>query len=460
MRKPNKKGFTIVELVIVIAVVAILAAVLIPTFVSVTKKANESNDVQAARNMNTFLAAAKVTDGVDSILDVYDIFEDSGYSVENYKPLYSGRHYYYDKQYNQIVYVNEADNTIIYPAEHKGEKRGDHDWFSLSMSVAKTKEPAAGNYTNASGTITATVTNTEEYAYVIQQYNEKGSTLNLTITGDLDLMGATCAIKETKGNITIKGGNAGKPVVIKNVTSNSQLDTGIVHNAEGVKANYYAGGIVTKITTGKSVMFENVVFENIHVKTPTVGGAGIIVGQMLATNDSNDSHAKLTFNNVTVKNSSVIGHRDVGALVGAMQNGCELLFNGNVTLENVKVKTTGGRSGLVVGKITGNGSSITFNNGADLINNNSDMSIYNDKNLEQKFAAGETVPTEWGNNISSTVKIKGQDQFIYSYKGLKDGAKEYSAYGYKAGALVIVQNSSNWTAITNLTELKKGVNVK
>ena len=451
MKKANKKGFTIVELVIVIAVVAILAAVLIPTFVSVTKKANESNDVQAARNMNTFLAAAKVTDGVDSILDVYDIFEDSGYSVENYKPLYSGRHYYYDKQYNQIVYVNEADNTIIYPAEHKGEKRGDHDWFSLSMSVAKTKEPAAGNYTNASGTITATVTNTEEYAYVIQQYNEKGSTLNLTIAGDLDLMGATCAIKETKGDITIKGESA-KPVVIKNVTSNSQLDTGIVHNAEGVKANYYAGGIVTKITTGKSVTFENVVFENIHVKTPTVGGAGIIVGQMLATNDS---HAKLTFNNVTVKNSSVIGHRDVGALVGAMQNGCELLFNGNVTLENVKVKTTGGKSGLVVGKLTGK-SSITFNS-ADLIINNSDMSIYNDKNLEQKFASGDTVPSEWGNNISSTVKIEGQDQFIYSYKGLKDGAKEYSAYGYKAGALVIVQNGNTWTAITSLDALKNGV---
>ena len=452
MRKTNKKGFTIVELVIVIAVVAILAAVLIPTFVSVTKKANESNDVQAARNMNTFLAAAKVTDGVDSILDVYDIFEDSGYSVENYKPLYSGRHYYYDKQYNQIVYVNEADNTIIYPAEHKGEKRGDHDWFSLSMSVAKTKEPAAGNYTNASGTITAKVANTEEYAYVIQQYNEKGSTLNLEITGDLDLMGATCAIKETKGDITIKGASAENPVVIKNVTSNSQLDTGIVHNAEGVKANYYAGGIVTKITTGKSVTFENVVFENIHVKTPTVGGAGIIVGQMLATNDS---HAKLTFNNVTVKNSSVIGHRDVGALVGAMQNGCELLFNGNVTLENVKVKTTGGRSGLVVGKLTGK-SSITFNS-ADLIINNSDMSIYNDKNLEQKFAAGETVPTEWGNNISSTVKIEGQDQFIYSYKGLKDGKREYSAYGYKAGALVIVQNGNTWTAITSLDALKNGV---
>ncbi|MFA6375753.1 MAG: prepilin-type N-terminal cleavage/methylation domain-containing protein [Bacilli bacterium] len=37
-----KKGFTIVELVIVIAVIAILAAILIPTFTNVVNKAKDS----------------------------------------------------------------------------------------------------------------------------------------------------------------------------------------------------------------------------------------------------------------------------------------------------------------------------------------------------------------------------------------------------------------------------------
>ena len=40
--KRNKKGFTIVELVIVIAVIAILSAILIPTFVNLTDKANDA----------------------------------------------------------------------------------------------------------------------------------------------------------------------------------------------------------------------------------------------------------------------------------------------------------------------------------------------------------------------------------------------------------------------------------
>ena len=42
----KRKGFTLVELVIVIAVIAILAGVLIGTFASVINKANESARMQ------------------------------------------------------------------------------------------------------------------------------------------------------------------------------------------------------------------------------------------------------------------------------------------------------------------------------------------------------------------------------------------------------------------------------
>ena len=52
MKKRNsKKGFTLVELVIVIAVIAILAGVLIPTFGNVIEKANASACQQEAANL-------------------------------------------------------------------------------------------------------------------------------------------------------------------------------------------------------------------------------------------------------------------------------------------------------------------------------------------------------------------------------------------------------------------------
>ena len=53
MKRNNKKGFTIVELVIVIAVIAILSAVLIPTFGGIVDKANASAAQQEAKNAHT-----------------------------------------------------------------------------------------------------------------------------------------------------------------------------------------------------------------------------------------------------------------------------------------------------------------------------------------------------------------------------------------------------------------------
>lgn len=57
MLKKMKKAFTITELVIVIAVIAILAAVLIPTFTTVVNKANESAAMQEAKSEWTSYSA-------------------------------------------------------------------------------------------------------------------------------------------------------------------------------------------------------------------------------------------------------------------------------------------------------------------------------------------------------------------------------------------------------------------
>lgn len=53
MKNTKKRGFTIVELVIVIAVIAILASVLIPTFSDIVTKAKKTAALQDARNAYT-----------------------------------------------------------------------------------------------------------------------------------------------------------------------------------------------------------------------------------------------------------------------------------------------------------------------------------------------------------------------------------------------------------------------
>ncbi len=52
-KKNNRKGFTIVELVIVIAVIAILATVLVPTFGNVIADAKNTALVQEIKNEHT-----------------------------------------------------------------------------------------------------------------------------------------------------------------------------------------------------------------------------------------------------------------------------------------------------------------------------------------------------------------------------------------------------------------------
>ena len=65
MKNTKKRGFTIVELVIVIAVIAILASVLVPTFTNVVTKAKESAAMQNARSAWTDYLADEAFNGKD-----------------------------------------------------------------------------------------------------------------------------------------------------------------------------------------------------------------------------------------------------------------------------------------------------------------------------------------------------------------------------------------------------------
>ena len=81
MKKNNKKGFTIVELVIVIAVIAILAAVLIPTFTGVTEKAQKSAALQNAENAwKEFLG--EYADKMDKVQDFDGAIKSGDYFFE------------------------------------------------------------------------------------------------------------------------------------------------------------------------------------------------------------------------------------------------------------------------------------------------------------------------------------------------------------------------------------------
>ena len=96
MKKTNKKGFTIVELVIVIAVIAILSAVLIPTFGTIINDANDSARDQQAKNAYTNFLIDHAADNIQELtIEIDD----------------NGTKYYYNVTGGQINLDNVGTGT-------------------------------------------------------------------------------------------------------------------------------------------------------------------------------------------------------------------------------------------------------------------------------------------------------------------------------------------------------------
>ena len=116
MKNSNKTGFTIIELVIVVAVVAILAAVLIPTFSGLIAKANLSADQQAIRNMNTAAAIGAAESKYENPSDVLDALYANGFNLGKMQTYSNGFHYAYSLENNKFYLLDEEDN-VVYPEE-------------------------------------------------------------------------------------------------------------------------------------------------------------------------------------------------------------------------------------------------------------------------------------------------------------------------------------------------------
>ena len=140
MKNTNKKGFTIVELVIVIAVIAILAAVLIPTFVGLVNKANQAADQALAKELNTVLTMAEAEGAeIDDFNDALKALRDGGYIVANLNPSAKGWFYVWESESNQILIVDSNENKweVVYSAKTLNNTTPGATWHFAVSDISK-----------------------------------------------------------------------------------------------------------------------------------------------------------------------------------------------------------------------------------------------------------------------------------------------------------------------------------
>ena len=63
MKKMNKKGFTLIEMLVVIAIIAVLVSIVIPVVGSATEKAKEAADVANIRSAVAEITTTALADG-------------------------------------------------------------------------------------------------------------------------------------------------------------------------------------------------------------------------------------------------------------------------------------------------------------------------------------------------------------------------------------------------------------
>jgi len=319
MKRNNKKGFTIVELVIVIAVIAILAAVLIPTFSSVVRKSRLSADQQAVRQMNTQLAIADADEDVETIGDAIKALAEADIDLKDYKAL-SKNHYFYFVVVDGApkVILADASNNVVYPEDLKGIST--NGWMSLSGQV-----PMSDDYTVTNGSVT--IDNGAEFVHLMEEVKAGDKDVTtIKLNGSVDLRGAAVDFGTTRGDITIEGDDGVEITGIRTDKNSVSPKTG------DFAGHPYGFGLVGTVSANHTVTIKDVTLSGL-VAGNTEGdhavGAnttGLIAGYVYGT---------LKLENVVIEDSAVYGFQKVGGIAGQLLGELEMT---NVTFKNVKVQ--------------------------------------------------------------------------------------------------------------------------
>ncbi len=340
MKHSNKKGFTIVELVIVIAVIAILAAVLIPTFSSLVEKANISNDIALAKNLNTSLLSAEASgQSIDSFNEAIAILQADGFDVGKMNPTAENRYYVWDSQSKQILYIDSEN--VDTPAYATNDNYGDISaWWLPIDATAKINNAFSNFLLTTSDDVAEEISFTKPVGFaVLNGQTVKNKTISITTSDE----GAIILDGDIQSTVVVEAEKC-------DLTQNGNIATLTIKAIKGASA--HINGIVVTLNHAKGhlVIEKNAYVTTLNEQATTANDASISVKGIVTTLGEASSNANYTIDGgVIVKSAEGVSAPDgiVGAdnYVISIANASDLAkfrdeVNSGKSYEGIKVELT------------------------------------------------------------------------------------------------------------------------
>ena len=215
MKKTQKKGFTIVELLIVIAVIAVLAAVMVPVMITLIDDAEMSADEQTVASLNKAIAAK--TGDIDTMSDAVEAASENGYDVETIAAgLDSDGVLVWDSTTKYFALVEE-DGSGIYANGSLGDSEclfriayGEEDIGTADA------DPEGGSVTLGKRTVTAKAETSAVFSYYLSSTYEYDTAETLSLPAGIDVGGhenVYVTVSSDAGGSLIANMNGGELVI-------------------------------------------------------------------------------------------------------------------------------------------------------------------------------------------------------------------------------------------------------
>lgn len=245
----KKKGFTLVELLVVIAILAILATVSIVGYLSFTEKAKQSNDETLIAQLNTVLQANEATDGKPKTMyDALEQIDEAGYNVEKLTPTSSKNEFLWNQETNrfEIVKVESLDSTesnsnLWLIVENEDDLNKYTTKYSLYLSTGFTE------------------TDTVDNKLTVQNGLDVGKITSIATINFSSNIGTTFTFRTNGGTITVDASNA---------TINHYGNADLVDIKSVAMNSYHEWGIVLKleVSAGHIEFMDNSTISSIYIK--------------------------------------------------------------------------------------------------------------------------------------------------------------------------------------------------